>query len=110
MAKHKYATSPPNIATMPPGVPFIIGNEAAERFILGCTRSGSFHNAISRHENGAPDHMSDAEARGNFHNFVTAVYALPILGAILAETFWASINDFLAFDCLLPWPFRFGLK
>ncbi|HEY8834859.1 MAG TPA: hypothetical protein VIM09_04690, partial [Chthoniobacterales bacterium] len=32
MAKHKYATSPPNITGMPPGVPFIIGNEAAERF------------------------------------------------------------------------------
>jgi POT family proton-dependent oligopeptide transporter len=32
MAKHKYATTPPKISTMPPGVPYIIGNEAAERF------------------------------------------------------------------------------
>ena len=32
MAKHKYATSPPNLTGMPPGVPYIIGNEAAERF------------------------------------------------------------------------------
>ena len=32
MAKGKYLTSPPKITTMPPGVPYIIGNEAAERF------------------------------------------------------------------------------
>ena len=32
MAKHTYATSPPNLTGMPPGVPYIIGNEAAERF------------------------------------------------------------------------------
>ncbi len=32
MAKHKYLTSPPNLTGMPPGVPYIIGNEAAERF------------------------------------------------------------------------------
>ena len=28
----KYLTSPPNLTGMPPGVPYIIGNEAAERF------------------------------------------------------------------------------
>ena len=32
MAKQEYLTSPPKIATMPPGVPYIVGNEAAERF------------------------------------------------------------------------------
>ena len=39
MAKHKYATSPPNITGMPPGVPYIIGNEAAERFSFYGMRS-----------------------------------------------------------------------
>jgi len=32
MAKAEYLTSPPKITTMPPGVPYIVGNEAAERF------------------------------------------------------------------------------
>ena len=32
MASHKYMRSPPNLPGMPPGVPYIIGNEAAERF------------------------------------------------------------------------------
>ena len=39
MAKHEYATKPPNISTMPPGVPYIIGNEAAERFSFYGMRS-----------------------------------------------------------------------
>ena len=32
MARQEYLTSPPKITTMPPGVPYIVGNEAAERF------------------------------------------------------------------------------
>ena len=32
MARSNYLTSPPKISTMPPGVPYIVGNEAAERF------------------------------------------------------------------------------
>ena len=27
-----YATTPPDMEGMPPGVPYIVGNEAAERF------------------------------------------------------------------------------
>ncbi len=101
MAKHKYATSPPNISTMPPGVPYIIGNEAAERFSFYGMRSILIifmtHYLVT--SAGAPDHMSDAEARQNFALFVSAVYFLPILGAIVAEgfigkyqtIFWLSI-------------------
>ena len=101
MAKHKYATTPPNITTMPPGVPFIIGNEAAERFSFYGMRSILIifmtHYLVT--SAGTPDHMSDAEARQNFALFVSAVYFLPILGAILAEgfigkyqtIFWLSI-------------------
>jgi len=101
MAKHKYATTPPNITTMPPGVPFIIGNEAAERFSFYGMRSILIifmtHYLVT--SGGTPDHMSDAEARQNFALFVSAVYFLPILGAILAEgfigkyqtIFWLSI-------------------
>jgi len=101
MAKYKYATSPPNISTMPPGVPYIIGNEAAERFSFYGMRSILIifmtHYLVT--SAGAADHMGDAEARQNFALFVSAVYFLPILGAILAEgfigkyqtIFWLSI-------------------
>ena len=101
MAKHKYARTPPNISDMPPGVPYIIGNEAAERFSFYGMRSILIifmtHYLVT--SSGAADHMGDAEARQYFALFVSAVYFLPILGAILAEgfigkyqtIFWLSI-------------------
>ncbi|MBA2742952.1 MAG: POT family MFS transporter [Chthoniobacterales bacterium] len=79
MAKHQYATKPPNISTMPPGVPYIIGNEAAERFSFYGMRSILIVYLVSYL------HMADAEARGYFALFVAAVYFFPIGGAILAE-------------------------
>jgi len=101
MAKYKYARTPPNISTMPPGVPYIIGNEAAERFSFYGMRSILIifmtHYLVT--SSGGADHMGDAEARQYFALFVSAVYFLPILGAILAEgfigkyqtIFWLSI-------------------
>ena len=101
MAKSKYATVPPNITTMPPGVPFIIGNEAAERFSFYGMRSILivFMTQYIVTSSGASDHMAPAEARQYFALFVAAVYFLPIFGAILAEgfigkyqtIFWLSI-------------------
>ncbi|MDQ2660234.1 MAG: MFS transporter, partial [Verrucomicrobiota bacterium] len=101
MAKPQYATTPPNISTMPPGVPFIIGNEAAERFSFYGMRSILivFMTQYIVTSSGATDHMGDAEARQYFALFVAAVYFMPIFGAILAEgfigkyqtIFWLSI-------------------
>ena len=94
MASSKYATSPPNITTMPPGVPYIIGNEAAERFSFYGMRSILivFMTGYLLNHVGQPDHMGDAEARQNFALFVAAVYFLPIAGAILAEGFIGKYN------------------
>jgi POT family proton-dependent oligopeptide transporter len=101
MANTEYATRPPNITGMPPGVPYIIANEAAERFSFYGMRSILiiFMTQYLVKSSGAPDQMGDAEARQNFALFVSAVYFLPILGAILAEgfigkyqtIFWLSI-------------------
>lgn len=94
MAKHQYATKPPNIPGMPPGVPYIIGNEAAERFSFYGMRSILivFMTTYMVDKMGMPDRMGDAEARGYFSMFVSAVYFLPILGAILAECFLGKYN------------------
>jgi POT family proton-dependent oligopeptide transporter len=71
MAKYKYATSPPNITKMPPGVPFIIGNEAAERFSFYGMRSILivFMTQYIVTSSGVADHMAPAEARQNFALF-----------------------------------------
>ena len=86
----RYRTAPSQTETgMPPGVPYIIGNEAAERFSFYGMRSILiiFMTQYLVTRAGAPDHMGDAEAREKFSLFVAAVYFLPILGAILAEGF-----------------------
>jgi POT family proton-dependent oligopeptide transporter len=87
MAQEQYATKPPNISTMPPGVPYIIGNEAAERFSFYGMRSILiiFMTQYLVTSSGKLDTMHPAEAREKFALFVSAVYFLPILGAILAE-------------------------
>jgi POT family proton-dependent oligopeptide transporter len=97
MAKHEYATKPPNLSTMPPGVPYIIGNEAAERFSFYGMRSilTVFMTAYLVNRMGQLSPMGDAEARAWFATFVSAVYFLPILGAILAEGFLGKYNTIL---------------
>jgi POT family proton-dependent oligopeptide transporter len=87
MTKSKYFTAPLKTGKMPPGIPYIVGNEAAERFsyygmnsILVIFMTQYLMNAQSR-----PDHMTDAQAEAWYHTFVSAVYFLPILGAFLAD-------------------------
>src|SRR5438045_8777187 len=101
MAKHKYATTPPIISTMPPGVPFIIGNEAAERFSDYGMNSilTIFMTKYLLDKMGHLSVLSPANAEAWYHTFVSALYFLPIFGAILADAvfgkfwvvFWISI-------------------
>src|SRR5207249_9481497 len=90
MAKHKYATSPPNLTGMPPGVPYIIGNEAAERFSYYGMKSvlTVFMAHYLLNQSGVLAPMSDNQAYMYSHVFVLGVYALPVLGAILADGFF----------------------
>src|SRR5881396_392117 len=87
MAKHNYLTSPPNLTTMPPGVPYIIGNEAAERFSYYGMKSvlTVFMAHYILNQSGVLAPMSPNEAYMYTHYFVFGVYFLPILGAIIAD-------------------------
>jgi POT family proton-dependent oligopeptide transporter len=89
MAKHKYLTSPPNITRMPPGVPFIIGNEAAERFSYYGMKSilTIFMAHYILNNSGVLAPMAPNEAYKYSHYFVSGVYFLPILGALIADGF-----------------------
>jgi POT family proton-dependent oligopeptide transporter len=87
MAKHKYLTAPPNISNMPPGVPYIIGNEAAERFSYYGMKSvlTVFMAHYILNQSGVLAPMRENEAYMYTHYFVFGVYFLPVLGAILAD-------------------------
>src|ERR1043166_7629919 len=103
MAKHKYATTPPNISTMPPGVPYIIGNEAAERFSYYGMKSvlTVFMAHYILNQSGGLAPMSPNEAYMYTHYFVTGVYALPVLGAIIADgllgKYWTILSLSIAY-------------
>ncbi len=105
MARHKYLTSPPNLTGMPPGVPYIIGNEAAERFSYYGMKSvlTVFMAHYILNQSGLLAPMQENEAYMYTHYFVFGVYFLPILGAILADGWIGQIlDDSVAFDRLLP--------
>ncbi|MBM4208363.1 MAG: POT family MFS transporter [Gammaproteobacteria bacterium] len=74
-------------AGMPPGIPFIIANEAAERFSYYGMRAilVVYMTQYLTDRNGALAVMSEHEAQGYFHLFVSAIYFLPLLGAVIAD-------------------------
>jgi len=82
-----YRTQPVDSTALPTGIPYIIGNEAAERFSyygMKCILT-IFMSKYLLDAAGNPDTMSEAEAREWTHWFGMAVYFFPILGAILAD-------------------------
>lgn len=82
-----YRTSPPDISSFPKGIPYIIGNEAAERFSYYGMRAILivFMTQYLLTTSGQADYMSDDEAKGWFHLFVSAVYFTPMLGALISD-------------------------
>ena len=83
----KYLTAPVTRSDMPGGIPYIVGNEAAERFSFYGMRAilVVFMTQYLVDSSGALDVMSEAEAKGWYHLFVSAVYLTPLLGALLSD-------------------------
>ncbi len=94
----KYRSTPDqNLKGMPSGVPFIIGNELAERFsfygmkgILTVFMTQHLLNAA-----GEPAFLSDEKAKGVYHLFTAGAYLFPIFGAILADMFLGKYKTIL---------------
>lgn len=82
-----HATRPFDITRMPPGIPYIVGNEAAERFSYYGMRAilVVYMTDYLRSSDGALDLMSEADARAYYHLFSSGVYLFPMLGALIAD-------------------------
>ena len=83
---------------MPPGIPYIIGNEAAERFSFYGMRSilAIFMTTYLMNGHGQLAVMDAQEAAAWFHEFVFGVYFLPILGAIVSDGFLGKYRTILS--------------
>jgi POT family proton-dependent oligopeptide transporter len=85
-----YRTSPSDLDGMPPGVPHIIGNEAAERFSfygMKAVLAVFMVNYLHLMDGQGTAVMSEADATARVHLFNGAVYLTPLLGALLADIF-----------------------
>jgi POT family proton-dependent oligopeptide transporter len=93
-----YRTAPWTIAKAPPGIPFIIGNEAAERFSFYGMRAilVVFMTQYLVSASGELDLMSDEQAKGWFHLFVSAVYFLPLFGALISDGLLGKYRTIIA--------------
>ena len=89
MTNLTYRKTPLNTAHMPASIPYLVTNEAAERFSYYGMRAilVVFMTEYLLNQEGALDVMGEAEARSYFHLFASAVYFFPIIGALFADVF-----------------------
>jgi POT family proton-dependent oligopeptide transporter len=92
MARSEYLTAPLPTKKTPPGIPYILTNEATERFAfygMRCILVFFMTNyLLSGSGKLAP--MTDEESKTWFHLFVAAVYLTPLLGALISDL-WLGI-------------------
>ena len=85
----KYKTTPELTEKMPSGVPYIVGNELAERFSYYGMRT-ILVVFMTKHlidANGDLATMSEPVAKSIYHLFVLWTYGLGILGALISDGF-----------------------
>jgi proton-dependent oligopeptide transporter, POT family len=97
MAKTGFLTAPIKTDKMPPGVPYIVGNEAAERFSFYGMSSVLvvFMTHLLVNRLGESAVMSKEQANAWYHSFVFCIYFLPILGAFLGDAVFGKYRTIL---------------
>ena len=94
----RYRTAPSQTETgLPSGVPYIIGNEAAERFSFYGMRTIliTFMMSYLLNQQGAHAGLNEHESNGWFHLFVAGVYYTPVLGAFLSDGYLGKYRTIL---------------
>jgi len=99
MSQHQYLTAPIASEEMPKGIPYIIGNEAAERFSFYGMK-GILTIFMTKYlflmgtTAGTP--MERTEAIARYHDFTSLVYLTPVLGSFLADTILGKYRTILS--------------
>ena len=92
--------------TMPGGVPYIVGNEAAERFSFYGMKSilVIFATTMLLNSAGEADFFNEPEARGLMAYFTASAYVCPLIGAIIADAFLGKYLTIM----ILSWVYVLG--
>ena len=100
MARREQLTAPLATTKMPPSIPYILTNEAAERFAFyGATSILTIfmtNYLLGRH--GQLSVMGEEPAKEWFHWFTAAVYFIPILGAIASDVWLGKFRTIIWFS------------
>ncbi len=99
MSEQQYLTAPVASEEMPKGIPYIIGNEAAERFSFYGMK-GILTIFMTKYlfllDETAGTPMDPSEAISRYHEFTSLVYLTPVLGAFLADTVLGKYRTILS--------------
>ena len=97
MTAPRFRTQPADTAGMPHGIPFIIGNEAAERFSYYGMKTilVVFMMKHLLSATGEPAGMKETESREWMHLFVASAYFFPIIGGLVADAFLGKYRTIL---------------
>ena len=98
MADSPYLTAPVKSESMPKGIPYIIGNEAAERYSFYGMKAilVVFMTKYLMDNSGGSAPMSAGDAKVWYHLFNSAVYFTPLLGAIIADAFLGKYKTIIS--------------
>jgi len=102
MTKNNYLTAPLATKKMPFGIPYILSNEAFERFSFYGMRCilVVFMSQYLMGSGGDLNVMSDQESNTYLHYFVAGVYFTPILGAFLSAIWLGKFRTILIFSAI----------
>ncbi len=92
-----YRSQADEITTTPKGVPYIVANEAAERFSYYGMRAilTIFMTKYLIDASGTHSPMNPDEAKGYYHMFTSAVYFFPMIGALLSDWLFGKYKTIL---------------
>jgi proton-dependent oligopeptide transporter, POT family len=87
---------------MPSSVPYIIGNELAERFSYYGMKTilVIFMTEYLMNSSGQKDVMTGEESKFYYHLFVSANYFFPLLGALLSDILWGKYRTILVLSII----------
>lgn len=91
-----------NQSGIPSGIPFIIGNELAERFSYYGMKTilTVFMTTYLMDSTGHKAPMSPEDSKFWYHIFVSANYFFPILGALLSDILWGKYKTIISLSII----------
>lgn len=102
MANKEYLTAPLPSKKMPAGIPYILTNEASERFAFYGSRCilVFFMTHLLVNAKGQLAPMTAEQSKIWFHLFVSAIYFMPLLGALISDIWLGKYKTILYFSIL----------